>query len=88
MSILLANARKLQRNDPRVATERSERLHGFRKRILLSNARKLQRNDPRVATERSERLHGFRKRILLANARSRSLSFGDYAKNKDQTFPN
>ena len=42
--------------DPRVAFERSERLHGFGMRISVANARKLQRKDPRVV--RLGVLHG------------------------------
>ena len=61
---------ELQRKDPRVVTERSERLHGFGMRILLANARSpslsfgdyarnnQKKKDPRVATERIERQHG------------------------------
>ena len=61
---------ELQRKDPRVVTERSERLHGFGMRILLANARSpslsfgdyarnnQKKKDPRVATELIERQHG------------------------------
>ena len=59
-----------KKKDRRVATERSERLHGFWNENLLANARNLQRKDPRVATERRERLLGFWNENLLANARS------------------